>query len=174
MTPGEFMAFATPVILLISQELRAHLVQKNLKRLTETQTDQINDAGQKRAQVIQSTTLDTASKLAVHTSEKASDLKEEMDDIHAMVNGTTSLLRGRILDLSKQLQEANQKHEAYLKAELANRSAQTQTDAQTAALNLAGEERAAKTQHTVTDESAALKGQIHELESQLQAAKLNP
>lgn len=106
-SPSEFMLYATPVILLISQEVRAYLGKREMKRITDEQTAALNDAGRERAEVLQSTTLDTASKLAVHTSEKANALGEELTEIHEIVNGNTTALKNRIAELEAQLASVN-------------------------------------------------------------------
>lgn len=106
-SPSEFMRYATPAILLISQEVRAYLAKRELKRLTEKQTTEINTAGQERAEVLQATTLDTASKLALHTSEKTNALGDELVEIHEIVNGNTTALKTRIAELEAQLASAN-------------------------------------------------------------------
>lgn len=118
MTPSEFMLYATPVILLISQEVRAYLAKKELKRVTEQQTDALrsvterqtvalNTAGRERSEVLQATTLDTATKLAIHTSEKANALGDELIEIHEIVNGNTTALKNRVAELEAQLKSAN-------------------------------------------------------------------
>lgn len=118
MTPSEFMLYATPVILLISQEVRAYLAKRELKRVTEQQTAalksvseqqtaEINGAGQERAEVLQSNALDTATKLALHTSEKANALGDELIEIHEIVNGNTTALKNRVAELEAQLKSAN-------------------------------------------------------------------
>lgn len=107
MSPSDFMLYATPVILLISQEVRAYLAKRELKRVTERQTDAINTAGQQRSEVLQATTLDTASKLAIHTSEKANALGDELNTIHEIVNGNTTALKDKIKDLEAQLARAS-------------------------------------------------------------------
>ena len=106
-TPSEFMLYATPVILLISQEVRAYLGKREIKRITDEQTAALNNAGQERAEVLQSTTLDTASKLAVHTAEKTNALGVELNEIHEIVNGNTTALKNRIRELEAQLVKAN-------------------------------------------------------------------
>jgi hypothetical protein len=97
------MLYATPVILLISQEVRAFLAKREMKRITDQQTCVLNTAGQERSDVLQSTTLDTAAKLALHTSDKANALGDELTEIHELVNGNTSALQARIADLEGQL-----------------------------------------------------------------------
>jgi hypothetical protein len=106
-SPSEFMLYATPVILLISQEVRAYLAKREMKRITDAQTAALNTAGQERSEVLQSTTLDTAAKLAVHTSEKTNALGDELTEIHEIVNGNTTALKKRIADLESQLAGAN-------------------------------------------------------------------
>jgi hypothetical protein len=101
------MLYATPVILLISQEVRAWVAKREIKRITELQTSALNLAGQARAAVLQSTTLDTASKLALHTSEKANALGDELVEIHELVNGNTTALNARIKELEGQLATAH-------------------------------------------------------------------
>lgn len=108
MTPTEFMLYAGPVIILIGQEVRAILAARALKR----QTEEINDAGQARAQVLQATTVDTAAKLAVHTSDKAHSLSSEMGAIHELVNGNTTALLTKIQVLEQQL--ANERARAVI------------------------------------------------------------
>jgi predicted AlkP superfamily phosphohydrolase/phosphomutase len=117
MDPATFMLYATPVILLISQEIRAYLGKKDLKKLTDEQTEhlkqltedqttKINTAGEDRAAVLETTTLDVASKLAVHTSDKANALADELTEIHELVNGNTSALQAKINTLEAQLADA--------------------------------------------------------------------
>lgn len=107
MSPGEFMLYATPVILLISQEVRAYLTRRDMRRITNSQTEEINSAGRERAEVLQSTTLDTATKLAIHTSEKANALGDELKEVHELVNGNTTRMKERIAELEEQLARAN-------------------------------------------------------------------
>jgi gas vesicle protein len=102
MSPSEFMLYATPVILLISQEVRAYKARRELKQMTDNQTAAINVAGQDRADVLQTTTIDVASKLAVHTSDKANAIGDELAEIHELVNGNTSALQSRIAELESQ------------------------------------------------------------------------
>jgi hypothetical protein len=106
MQPGQFMLYATPVILLIAQEIRAYLTQRELRQVTAAQTGDINKAGDERARTLQHTTLDTASKLALHTSDQATALATELDTIHEIVNGNTSALLARIASLEDQLAHA--------------------------------------------------------------------
>jgi ribosomal protein S17E len=118
MTPTEFMTFATPVILLISSEIRSYLVKRELREITERQTNAINAAGQDRVRQIESTTLnaaskvvsttlDAASKVAIHTSNQATALADELTTIHEIVNGNTTALKNRIAELETQLAARN-------------------------------------------------------------------
>ncbi len=110
-SPSEFMLYATPVILLISQEVRAYLARKELKRMTDDQTATLNTDGQRRADLLQTTTIDTAAKLALHTSDKANAVAEnlagELTEIHELVNGNTTALKARIAELEARLDQTN-------------------------------------------------------------------
>jgi hypothetical protein len=82
--------------------VRAYFTRRALKTITEDQTAVINSAGKERAEVLQATTLDTASKLAIHTSDKANVIGDELAEIHELVNGNTSALNARIAELEAQ------------------------------------------------------------------------
>ncbi|HEY8623043.1 MAG TPA: hypothetical protein VIM74_04190, partial [Casimicrobiaceae bacterium] len=86
----------------ISQEVRAFMAKREMRRITDAQTAALNTAGQERSDVIQSTTLDTASKLAIHTSDKTSAIGDELAEIHQLVNGNTTALQARITELETQ------------------------------------------------------------------------
>lgn len=107
MPPSEFMLYATPVILLISQEIRSYLTKRALQKITKEQTSEINAAGQERVKQLESTTLDAASKVAIHTSTQATALAEELGTIHEIVNGNTTALKNRIAELEAQLAAKN-------------------------------------------------------------------
>lgn len=102
MTPEQFMAFATPVILLVGQQLanyaskkRAEALAANVKSTAATTAVQVTEA----AQV-------TADKVAEKVVEVNTVADQKLNSIHTLVNGTLTAAKESIAALAAQLAQA--------------------------------------------------------------------